>query len=264
MRTAAWLTALLLIGLSAPPARAEERAPSDTVPYLGVAATPVDPALARHLKLRPGTGLTVQMVDEDSAAAGVIEVEDILTELDSQILINPEQFVTLVRMQKPGQEITLKLRRGGAEKSIRVKLGERAAPPPAEAPDWSDPRFDLFRFNHMRPDLWPRRDPPPAGRLKLKPETDQAEVEMRTTAVVEENGHRAELTDDGKTRRFKVTNDDGKVIFEGEVKGDDEVAKMPKVARELYDELTSRTKIKIRPRLEDQPERGDPAGRVST
>jgi hypothetical protein len=264
MRTAAWLTALLLIGLSAPPARAEERAPSDTVPYLGVATTPVDPMLARHLRLRPGVGLLVQMVDEESAAAGKVEAEDILTELDGQILVNPEQLSTLVRLQKRGQEVALKLRRAGVEQTVKVTLGEREPPPPAEAPDWSDPRFDLFRFNHMRPDLWPRRDPPPAGRLKLKPETDQSEVEMRTTAVVEENGHRAELTDDGKTRRFKVTNDDGKVIFEGEVKGDDDVAKMPKVVRELYDELTSRTKIKIRPRLEDQPERGDPAGRVST
>lgn len=258
------LFALLLVStLGVAPARAAEDV-SEKIAYLGVATTPVDPMLARHLRLRPGVGLLVQMVDEESAAAGKVEAEDILTELDGQILVNPEQLSTLVRLQKRGQEVALKLRRAGVEQTVKVTLGEREPPPPAEAPDWSDPRFDLFRFNHMRPDLWPRRDPPPAGRLKLKPETDQSEVEMRTTAVVEENGHRAELTDDGKTRRFKVTNDDGKVIFEGEVKGDDDVAKMPKVVRELYDELTSRTKIKIRPRLEDQPERGDPAGRVST
>ena len=264
MKPSAWLAVLLLAGLAVLPVRAADEAASDKIAYLGVATQPVDPLLARHLKLRPGVGLLVQMVDEESAAAGQVQVEDILTDFDGQILVNPEQLSTLVRLQKRGQEVTLKLRRAGAEETVKVKLGERDAPPAPAEQDWSDPRFDLFRFNHMRPDLWTRRDPPPAGQLKLKPEADRSAVEMRTTAVVEENGHRAELTDDGKTRRFKVTNDDGKVIFEGDVTGDDAVAKMPKAARDLYDELTARTKIKIRPRLEEQPERGDPAGRVST
>lgn len=257
------LFALLVSTLGVAPARAAADVP-EKIAYLGVATTPVDPMLARHLRLRPGIGLLVQMVDEESAAAGKVETEDILTELDGQILVNPEQLSTLVRLQKRGQEVALKLRRAGVEQTVKVTLGEREPPSPAESAGWSDPRFDLFRFNHMRPDLWTRRDPPPAGQLKLKPEADRSGVEMRTTAVVEQDGHRAELTDDGKARHFKVTNDDGKVIFDGDVTDEDAVAKMPKVARELYDELTTRTKIKIRPRLEDQAERGDPAGRVST
>lgn len=261
MRPVASVLALLAL-LSVAPVRAE-KAQADTIPYLGVATMPVDPMLARHLKLKPGAGLLVQFVDEKSAADGVLEPEDILTDLDGQILINPEQFVALVRMQKPGQELTLKLLRAGAEKTVKVKLGEREAQDEEQdfASPFADPRFDLFRFNHMRPDatVAPRS---PRGRNELRPRRDDANtaIEMHSTAVIEENGLRAELTDDGKVRHFKVTDDD-KVVYDGDVKGEGDVKKMPKAARELYERISGGTKIELKQVPDDQ---ADPAGRVST
>ncbi len=280
MKTTAAFAIALLATLAGPYAPAAGRDAPDTIAYLGVAAGPVEPMLARHLKLKSGAGLTVMMVDEKSAADGLLEVEDILTELDGQILVNSDQFVTLVRMQKPGQEVTLKLLRAGAEKTIKVKLGERAAPDEMEqrfVPP-TDPRFDLFRYQRMMPDAWnmpnwPQPQPrDPALRAPRRGESrTDTQVQMRSTAVLEMDGRRAELTDDGQTRRFKVTEDNGKKsLYDAEVKGDADVEKMPKVVRELYDQLNQNTKIELRTReqdRDDQPEReerGRPSDRIST
>lgn len=262
MKKQTLLSLLLLAGLGLSPARAEEKDRPDTIPYLGVAAMPVDPMLARHLKLRPGTGLLVQMVDEKSAADGQIETEDILTDLDGQLLINSEQFVTLVRLQKPGQEITLKLLREGAQKTVKVKLGERPAPrEPANMQEAWDYMFQHPRGFMAPPSAPPGGPLPPGGELKLKRGRSNTQVHTSSTAVIEENGQRAELTDDGSMRHFKVTDAKGKVVFDGEVKGDADVARMPKAARELYDRLNGSTKIEIKP---EQDEPIDPAGRVDT
>ena len=114
------LFALLLVStLGVAPARAAEDVP-ERIAYLGVATTPVDPMLARHLRLRPGVGLLVQMVDEDSAAAGKVEAEDILTELDGQILVNPEQLSTLVRLQKRGQGHAGRTRAAATRRGARL------------------------------------------------------------------------------------------------------------------------------------------------
>ncbi len=97
--------------------------------YLGVAVSPVEPALRAQLDLPDGTGLTVAFVDPKGPSKDVLRPYDILTKLNDQILVNAEQLAVLVRMHKPAQEITLEFRRGGKNRTVSVKLGEKKLPP---------------------------------------------------------------------------------------------------------------------------------------
>ncbi len=98
---------------------------AEKVTYIGIAPGPVSDDIRAHLPLKDGEGIKVNHVAEDSPAAkaGVHE-HDILTKLDDQILVEPEQLRSLVKMKKPGEEVKLTLLRKGEQKEIKVVLGE--------------------------------------------------------------------------------------------------------------------------------------------
>ena len=62
-----------------------------------------------------------------AVAAGVKD-GDILVELDGQLLVNPEQLVTLIRMHKAGDKVALKILRDGAAVNLTAELGEQDMP----------------------------------------------------------------------------------------------------------------------------------------
>ncbi|NOY82895.1 MAG: PDZ domain-containing protein, partial [Kiritimatiellaeota bacterium] len=124
----------------APPARPQPGAPQMFQPgmpraqmrkgaFLGVAVSPVEPALRAQLDLPEGTGLTIAFVDPNGPSKDLLRPYDILTKLNDQILVNAEQLAVLVRMHRPGQKVTLELRRGGKSRTISLKLGEKELPP---------------------------------------------------------------------------------------------------------------------------------------
>ena len=96
-----------------------------------------------------GVGVNVIIVDPKGPSAGKVEVGDILTRLDDQVLVSPDQFRTLVRMRKPGDKLKLVAVRESAVKTIEVELTEKAVferPAPtarsaatAPAPDATNP-----------------------------------------------------------------------------------------------------------------------------
>lgn len=95
--------------------------------FLGVATSPVHPALREHLDLDDGFGIQVEQVLENSPAgeAGLKE-SDILILLDDQRLIGPEHLSLLVRSMEPGDKVTLAIIRKGKEQQIDLELGKRA------------------------------------------------------------------------------------------------------------------------------------------
>jgi len=93
--------------------------------FLGVATTPVDPALGSQLGLEPGTGLLVAHISADSPAASSIQNYDVLTRFNDQVLINHEQLAVLVRLSGMKQTIKLELLRQGKKQVVEVTLGER-------------------------------------------------------------------------------------------------------------------------------------------
>jgi hypothetical protein len=73
-----------------------------------------------------GVGVNVIIVDPKGPSAGKVEVGDILTRLDDQVLVSPDQFRTLVRMRKPGDKLKLVAVRESGVKTIEVELTEKA------------------------------------------------------------------------------------------------------------------------------------------
>ena len=98
-----------------------------TVPgaYLGVSVGSPDEVLRSQLKLPEDTALVVQWVDEQGCAKGVLRPHDVLTRLDDQLLVNGEQFSTLVRLHKPGDAVRVSLIREAVPQVVTVKLAEK-------------------------------------------------------------------------------------------------------------------------------------------
>lgn len=93
--------------------------------FIGIAPGAVSEELRAQLPLKDGEGIKVNHVAEDSPAAKAgIQEHDILLRLDDQILVEPEQLRTLVKMRKLGDEVKVSLLRKGEPKEIKVVLSE--------------------------------------------------------------------------------------------------------------------------------------------
>ena len=103
--------------------------PSRPAAFLGVATSPVSPALAAQLGLPAGFGLVVDEVMPDSPAgkAGVQRF-DVLRLFNDQQLTDPRQLAALVRAQGSETDVTLTLLRKGQEQWVGMKIAERPMP----------------------------------------------------------------------------------------------------------------------------------------
>ncbi len=106
-------------------ARATMAGKAEKTAYLGVVTTRATATLRSQLKLK--AGLVVESIEpKSSAEIGGLQVHDIIEKCDDQWLINPAQFIGLVRMYyKPGETVTLTVLREGERKKITAKLDER-------------------------------------------------------------------------------------------------------------------------------------------
>jgi len=93
--------------------------------YLGVHASRLDQGLSHQLGLPQGVHLQVEGVVPGSPAelAGIVRF-DILLELDDQILVNPEQLKSLVRMRNPGERVVLSVMRKSTPFTLTAELVE--------------------------------------------------------------------------------------------------------------------------------------------
>ncbi|MDI1250517.1 MAG: PDZ domain-containing protein [Lacunisphaera sp.] len=105
----------------------------EKVPFLGVETAPVSRTLSTQLGLGRETGLVITKVSDKSPAAEVLKVDDVLTKLDDQILVNQHQLGVLVRAQKEGDEVKLTVIRGGKETTVKAKLATHEVPKMAAA-----------------------------------------------------------------------------------------------------------------------------------
>ncbi len=109
------------------------------VTYLGVQTAPPTAALRKQLGLASGQGLTVAFIAPDSPAEAVgLEQHDVLTKLNDQILVNPEQFTVLVRSMHKGDQVNLSIIRGGKPLVLICALSQHKDP--------GTPLFGTFPF----------------------------------------------------------------------------------------------------------------------
>lgn len=138
------ILSLFAVGLMAGSTLAQENAPANPaapqapaapaitmkkVTYLGVMTSELDPMLASKLVLDQGVGLSVHGIAPQSPAdqAGV-KVNDIVLKIDDQLVINPPQLQTLIRLHKAGDSVTLTVRRDGKDIALPVTLAEHDMP----------------------------------------------------------------------------------------------------------------------------------------
>jgi hypothetical protein len=116
---------------------------SRTVAYLGVTAKSVDDTLRAQLDLPDGVGVIVTSVDHKGPCADDIQLHDVLQKLDDQVLTDAHQFVTLIRLHKPGDTVTLSLIRQAKPETVKITLGEKklSQPPPDARADAFPPGF---------------------------------------------------------------------------------------------------------------------------
>ena len=94
--------------------------------WLGVNIDRVSPVVAAQLDLKPGTGLVVEHVVAESPADEFgIQRYDVLTSLNDQILVNPDQLRVLVAGSSPGESVSLDIIRGGKRREVEVTLAKR-------------------------------------------------------------------------------------------------------------------------------------------
>jgi len=96
--------------------------------YLGVVVEPLHSSLVNHLASLVGGeyGLQVEDVAEGSPAAKAgLKEKDVVYRYDDQKVFTPEQFLRLVRGDKPGHEVTLSIVRDGKTQTIHAVLGEQ-------------------------------------------------------------------------------------------------------------------------------------------
>lgn len=99
-------------------------------PFIGVITREIDPDVRAQTGLKDGYGLlVVEIMPDGPAKEAGLQQHDVLVKLDDQKLVNMEQLQVLVRSQKKGDEITLTIRRGGAEQQVKVRVGEKDMPP---------------------------------------------------------------------------------------------------------------------------------------
>jgi hypothetical protein len=196
----------------------EEQAAPETAPttssqahaphaWLGLRVAKPDATInAQVPALPPGIGFLVKSLDQGgpAASAGLQEL-DLIWKLGDQMLVNESQLAALLRLSKPGEEITLGAFRGGKPLEVKLKLGE--------APLLKKP------FPHEM--------------VEASILTTDCTVPMRVVNVAEKTA--AYSTDDGKAvvqldgDRYKVSIHDpaDKLIFEGNFAQDDKFEKVP-------------------------------------
>ena len=104
--------------------------------------------LRAQLGLADGVGLVVNFVEDHSPArAAGLRQHDVIERLDDQLLVNEEQLVTLVRLRKSGDPVTLAVLRGGKPVRVNVQLGEKEVS--VRAPNEMSAIYDYTFVNAM-------------------------------------------------------------------------------------------------------------------
>ncbi len=99
---------------------------ADSSGYLGIQMQDLDSSMAKALQLDEESGVLISEVVEDSPAekAG-LEDGDVILRFDGKDIESAGDLMKAVRKSNAGDEVELKVLRGGKKKSFDVTLGER-------------------------------------------------------------------------------------------------------------------------------------------
>jgi membrane-associated protease RseP (regulator of RpoE activity) len=216
-----------------PPPEADESTEKRIVTFLGVSTDEVPDVLSAQLNLTAGFGLVVDEIVPDSPAAkaGLLE-NDVLTRLNDQLLVTPDQLAALVRSFKNGDTITLTYLRRGQQQSVTATLAQREIP--------------KRRGHGMGPGRFKPRDmlgPKQGGRQSIFLHEDNgikriAGIDLDDADfVMRDKEGSIEITNEGDKRTVIVRAPDDKILFDGPVEAIKRPNDLPKPVQDRLEKL---------------------------
>jgi S1-C subfamily serine protease len=96
--------------------------------YLGVSSTTLTPAIAAELGIPAQPGAVVVQVGSGTPAARAgLQAGDVIVGFGESEIKRDRDLRQAILARKPGDEVTLRVARGGQTRSVTVRLGERPA-----------------------------------------------------------------------------------------------------------------------------------------
>ena len=176
--------------------------------WLGLQVSRPDESTTVHLPaLPPGIGFMVRSITEGgpAEAAGLKEL-DVLWKMDDQMLVNEGQLAALLRLSKPGDEVSLSGFRAGKRIDVKLTLGET---PKTKRPFPSD-LVDSAVIPGVEC----------GGNMRVFNISDKV-------ASYSTDEGRAEVRRDGKIHKVLIVDPKDEVIFEGDLPEDGSLDKIP-------------------------------------
>ncbi len=192
--------------LSAATGLSQDAAVAAKEAWLGLGVSKPDDVTTTQLPaLPPGIGFVVSdlAVGGPADQAG-IRKHDLLWKMEEQMLVNEGQLATLLRLAAPGDVVTVSVFREGKSLDLKVTLGE------GKGEDGEALRRTLMD-SVIRPD---------DGAMRV------VDLKERKAVVKDERGT-AEVTRLSEGDAVRILGTDGKVIFEGLVRGTPELSLVP-------------------------------------
>lgn len=174
--------------------------------WLGLGVSKPDDTTTTQLpSLPPGIGFVVSELEEGGPAekAGVRKL-DLLWKMGEQMLVNEGQLATLLRLSKPGEEVTVSVFREGKSLDLKVTLGE------AKGEDGIELRRMLAESVMRSED----------GALKI------VNLEEKRALYSNEMGS-AEVMRVSEGDSVRIVDPEGKLIYEGVMRGKPEHSEVP-------------------------------------
>lgn len=175
--------------------------------WLGLRVAKPDATISAQVPdLPPGIGFLVKSLDSGGPAesAGLREL-DLIWKLGDQMLVNESQLAALLRLSKPGDEITVGAFRGGKPIDVKLKLGE--------APLLKKP----FPREMVEAAILPADGGVPMRVVNV--------AEKSATYSTDEG--KAVVQRDGAFDKVTISAPDGNAIFEGNFAQEDNLEKVP-------------------------------------
>src|SRR5262249_17346916 len=96
--------------------------------YLGVMVSAASDFQRNSARISQPIGISIDAVETDSPAFGMLKTGDIVTQVDGQTVSRSEQFVRLIGDCPIGQPTKLDVRRDGQALNLSVQLRQRELP----------------------------------------------------------------------------------------------------------------------------------------